>query len=97
MTALTEYENVVSSAAANTRASKKTFDMGGRNSPSLLSRDLKSNFSRKNAKYASRDSSLGFLYQNKNKVLSIGDIKGVKGNPNENISKKGVFEQKVPF
>lgn len=40
---------------------------------------------------------LGVMYQNVNRVLSIGDIDGVKGDPAENIREKGIFEQNVPF
>ena len=35
---------------------------------------------------------LGVMYQNVNRVLSIGDIDGVKGDPAENIREKGIFE-----
>lgn len=37
---------------------------------------------------------LGVLYENRNKVLLIGDIQGVKGNPADDISQKGLFESK---
>lgn len=37
---------------------------------------------------------LGALYENRNKVLLIGDIQGVKGNPADNITQKGLFESK---
>ena len=37
---------------------------------------------------------LGVIYENRNKVLLIGDIQGVKGNPAEDITQKGLFETK---
>jgi hypothetical protein len=94
-TALTEYENAVSSAA-NTGVSRKS-SRGGRMSPGLVSREVRSNASRRRAPFIKKEQSLGVMYQNRNRVLSIGDIKGVKGDPAENISSKGVFEQKIPF
>ena len=36
--------------------------------------------------------SLGILYQNRNGCVGLGDIQGVKGDPSENINRKGIFE-----
>ena len=48
---------------------------------------------RKSSKAAAAAANLGFLYQNQNKVrFALGTVQGVKGNPAENISSKGVFE-----
>jgi hypothetical protein len=35
---------------------------------------------------------LGILYQSRNRAIEIGAVMGVKGNPGENICKKGLFE-----
>ena len=37
---------------------------------------------------------LGVMYENRNKVLLIGDIQGVRGNPADDITEKGLFENK---
>lgn len=40
-----------------------------------------------------RQTSLGILYQSRNREMRIGALKGVKGDPAVDITSKGLFEE----